>query len=100
MKGKICGINDDHDGKKKHVRVEVEHGKRKRSKGTEGGKGSLESYNMKRSTVTVPRKEASKFTHGQNVKVNLEADDTPPPMPPISPKTEKARGRIRGIMNR
>lgn len=94
MKGKICGMNDDYDGKKKHVRVEVEHGRRKRSK-PETGKGELMSHDMRRSTVTVPRKDASKFSHGQNVNVRLEADDTPAPLPP---KAEKGQSRLRKVM--
>lgn len=97
MKGHICGINDDYDGKKKHVRVEVEHGKRKRSKGADGEQGSLESHHQKRSTVTVARKDAANLKHGQKVRVRLEPDDTPAPKPP-SRKEERGRSRIRGAM--
>lgn len=100
MKGHITGINDDYDGKKKHVRVEVEHGKRKRSKGPDGEEGALVSHDQKRSTVTVPRKDAANLKHGQKVHVRLEPDDTPAPTAPVPKKAEKARGRIRKVMGR
>lgn len=95
--GKVCGISDDYDKKGTHVRVDVEHGKRKRSKGPDGEKGELMNHSLSRSSVVMPKEHAAKFRHGQRVRVELHPEDEPTAKERSAPPS-KGRSRIRGAM--
>ena len=72
--GRITNIGE-HYGSKSHVRVEVTHGKRKRSKGPDGEKGELMDHSRPSSSVVIPKEHAKGLKYGDRVKVHLSKDD-------------------------